>query len=86
MCKIESRKQELRKYIQNALNIRAKKLSNLNPNIRDSRKKIRIRIESKYIRSSLFCITAMCKQGKAVLLNLNWTINTLIIFLSKAKG
>ena len=34
-------------------NIRAQKLSNPNPNIRDSRKKIRIRIESKYIRSSL---------------------------------
>ena len=35
-------------------NIRAQKLSNPNPNIRDSRKKIRIRIESEYIRSSLF--------------------------------
>ena len=34
-------------------NIRAQKLSNPNPNIRDSRKKIRIRIESEYIRSSL---------------------------------
>ena len=34
-------------------NIRAKKFSNPNPNIRDSRKKIRIRIESEYIRSSL---------------------------------
>ena len=34
-------------------NIRAKKLSNPNPNIQDSRKKIRIRIESEYIRSSL---------------------------------
>ena len=29
-------------------------MSNLNPNIRDSRKKIRIRIESEYIRSPLF--------------------------------
>ena len=37
-------------------NIRAKKLSNLIPNIRDSRKKIRIRIESEYIRSPLVCI------------------------------
>ena len=34
-------------------NIRAQKLSNPNPNIRDSGKKIRIRIESEYIRSSL---------------------------------
>ena len=34
-------------------NIRAQKLSNLNPNIQDSRKKIRIRIESEYIRSPL---------------------------------
>ena len=34
-------------------NIQAKKMSNPNLNIRDSRKKIRIRIESKYIRSSL---------------------------------
>ena len=33
--------------------IRSPKFSNLNPNIRDSRKKIRIRIESEYIRSSL---------------------------------
>ena len=38
-------------------NIRAKKLSNPNPNIQDSRKKIRIRIESEYIRSSLIKIT-----------------------------
>ena len=36
-------------------NIRAQKLSNPNPNIRDSRKKIRIRIESEYIRSPLIC-------------------------------
>ena len=34
-------------------NIRAKKFSNPNPNIQDSRKKIRIRIECEYIRSSL---------------------------------
>ena len=34
-------------------NIRAQKLSNPNPNIRDLRKKIRIRIESEYIRSPL---------------------------------
>ena len=34
-------------------NIRAQKLSNPNPNIQDSRKKIRIRIESEYIRSPL---------------------------------
>ena len=33
--------------------IRSPKFSNPNPNIRDSRKKIRIRIESEYIRSSL---------------------------------
>ena len=35
--------------------IRSPKFSNPNPNIRDSRKKIRIRIESEYIRSSLIC-------------------------------
>ena len=35
--------------------IRSPKFSNPNPNIRDSRKKIRIRIESEYIRSSLAC-------------------------------
>ena len=34
-------------------NIQAKKMSNPNLNIQDSRKKIRIRIESEYIRSSL---------------------------------
>ena len=34
-------------------NIRAQKLSNPNPKIRDSRKKIQIRIESEYIRSPL---------------------------------
>merc|ERR1712079_163956 len=33
--------------------IRPPKFSNPNPNIRDSRKKIRIQIESEYIRSSL---------------------------------
>ena len=33
--------------------IRSPKFSNPNPNIRDSRKKIRIRIESEYIRSPL---------------------------------
>ena len=37
-------------------NIRAQKLSNPNPNIQDSRKKIRIQIESEYIRSSLVSV------------------------------
>ena len=35
--------------------IQSPKFSNPNPNIRDSRKKIRIRIESEYIRSPLQC-------------------------------
>ena len=43
-------------------NIRAQKLSNPNPNIRDSRKKIRIRIESEYIRSPLI-VWAECSPG-----------------------
>ena len=38
--------------------IRSPKFSNLNPNIRDSRKKIRIRIESEYIRSPLALVGA----------------------------
>ena len=37
-------------------NIQAQKLSNPNPNIRDSRKKIRIQIESEFIRSPLVSI------------------------------
>ena len=39
------------------------KFSNPNPNIQDSRKKIRIRIESEYIRSSLvskFQVDSQC--------------------------
>ena len=51
------------KRFEYANNIRAQKLSNPNPNIRDSRKKIRIRIESEYIRSSLILtIVILCKN------------------------
>ena len=47
--------------------IRSPKFLNLNPNIRDSRKKIRIRIESEYIRS-LLCTNL---SGNGTLSNFN---------------
>ena len=43
-------------------------------------------LEQKLFRKEDFELLLYCKQYKDVLLNLDWTINTLIIFLSKAKG
>merc|ERR1711949_116073 len=48
--------------------IRCPKFLNPNPNIQDLRKKIRIRIESEYIRSSLIKIHC-CLRSRPIYLN-----------------